>query len=220
MAIVLLSGGIDSTTTLAIAISDGFIPAVIHYNYRQRNEKKELLAFKKIASAYKITKKLVVSMDFLSQIGGSALTDKSIPIPTRLPYPGEILPTYVPFRNGIMLSIASAWAEVVGARAIYIGAVEEDSAGYPDCTEKFIKTMEKAINLGRKPESTLKIIAPLLHHTKSQIVKIGQKLGVPYKLTWSCYEDKKIHCGICPACILRKKAFSEAKMKDPTKYEK
>ena len=158
-------------------------------------------------------------MDFLKIIGGSALTDENIPMPEEMPAKGEIPATYVPFRNGIMLAVAAAWAEVIGASKIFTGFVEEDSSGYPDCREIFVNAMEKAINLGRRPEGKVEIIAPLLHKTKAEIVSIGTKLKIPYELTWSCYLGGEYHCGKCPACRLRKKAFIEARIKDPTIYE-
>ncbi|RKZ32774.1 7-cyano-7-deazaguanine synthase, partial [bacterium] len=141
----------------------------------------------------------------------------SIPVPEQSPDAGEIPSTYVPFRNGIMLSIAAAWAEVIGAGTIFAGFVEEDSSGYPDCREIFVNAMEQSINLGRRPERKLKIVVPLLHMRKSEIIKLGIKLNVPYELTWSCYLGGDNHCGKCPACRLRRKAFSELGIPDPRK---
>ena len=219
IAVVLVSGGMDSATSLAVAASEGYRLALLHFDYGQRSQAKEREAFEKLAQHFGAERKLVVPMDFLKVIGGSALTDESIPVPTQSPAEGEIPPTYVPFRNGIMLSIAAAWAEVIGANAIFTGFVEEDSSGYPDCREVFVEAMERAINLGRRPESALKIRAPLLHLRKSEIVKLGTRLGVPYQITWSCYLGGEKHCGVCPACRLRKKAFAESGIPDPTEYE-
>jgi 7-cyano-7-deazaguanine synthase len=220
LAVVLLSGGMDSTTVLAIAIEAGYIPAPIHFDYRQKNRHKEQIAFEAIVNHYKISNKLVVSTDFLAQIGSSALTEDSIPIPVTPIDPAEIPSTYVPFRNGILLSMAASWAEVIGARAIFTGFVEEDSSGYPDCREKFVNAMESAVNLGRKPRSILSIITPIIHLTKSEILKVGYKLKVPYHLTWSCYTGNDTQCGVCPACRLRKKAFTEIGIPDPVGFER
>ena len=217
LAVALLSGGMDSATALGIAISEGYMPALIHFDYGQRNRAKEQAAFEALAAHYGVAQKLIVPLDFLKAIGGSALTDASLDIPREIPPQGEIPITYVPFRNGIMLSLAAAWAEVIGAKAIFAGFVEEDSSGYPDCREKFIAAMEHTINLGRRPESALKIFAPLLHLRKSEILKLGMKLGVPYELTWSCYLGGDYHCGECPACRLRKKAFAEIGIADPAR---
>ena len=218
LAVVLVSGGMDSATALGIAASEGLRLALIHFDYGQRNRIKEQQAFDKLAKHYEAENTLVVPMDFLKIIGGSALTDESIPVPEKKPSENEIPITYVPFRNGIMLSIAAAWAEVIGAKKIFTGFVEEDSSGYPDCREIFVKSMNESINLGRRPESAVDIIAPLLHLKKSEIVKIGTKLGVPYEFTWSCYLGGEKQCGKCPACRLRKRAFAEAGIEDPVKY--
>ena len=219
LCVVLVSGGMDSATVLGIAAFLGYSIAAIHFNYNQRSKDKELQAFDALCDFYGVKRKIAVDMSFLSVIGGSALTDDAIAVPDNLPETGEIPPTYVPFRNGIMISMAAAWAEVIGAKKIFVGVVEEDSSGYPDCRESFIKAMEEAVNLGRKPESELRIVAPLIHLRKAQIVKIGVTLGVPYELTWSCYHGREKHCGKCPACRLRRKAFSEAGIPDPTVYE-
>ncbi len=218
LAVVLVSGGMDSATALGIAAREGHRLALLHFDYGHRSRHREREAFEALAAHFRAEAKLVVSLDFLRQIGGSALTDERIPVPKRAPREGEIPPTYVPFRNGIMLSIAAAWAEVLGAKKIFAGFVEEDSSGYPDCREVFVDAMERAVNLGRKPEAAVEIVAPLLHMSKPQIVKLGAELGVPYELTWSCYEGGSVHCGECPACRLRKKAFRLAGVKDPTKY--
>jgi len=220
IAIILVSGGMDSATAVAIAANEGHNLALIHFDYGQRNQANESNAFEALAKYYKAEKSLIVPMDFLKAIGGSALTDDSIEIPrTQIPS-GEIPATYVPFRNGIMLSMVSAWAEVIGARRIFTGIVEEDSSGYPDCRDEFVAAMQNAINLGRRPENELEIVTPLIHKRKSEIVKLGEKLGVPYELTWSCYFGNDVHCGECPACRLRKKAFEEANIQDPTLYAK
>jgi len=218
LAVILLSGGMDSATALGIAASKGYRLAPIHFDYGQRNRLKERQAFDNLTKFYNTEKTLVVPMDFLKTIGGSALTDESIPVQQRMPSENEIPSTYVPFRNGIMLSLAAAYAEIIGAKAIFTGFVEEDSSGYPDCREIFVDAMNKAVNLGRRPESSVEIIAPFLHLRKSEIVQLGTKLGVPYQFTWSCYLGGKKQCGKCPACRLRRKAFAESGIEDPVEY--
>jgi len=219
LAVVLLSGGIDSAVTAAIA-NTSYRLAIIHFNYGQRNQSEETKAVKKLVRHFKPEKYLEVDLKFLTEIGGSSLTDRSLEIPQTMPQKGEIPNTYVPFRNGIMLSISSAWAEVIGAKHIFTGVVEEDSSGYPDTREVFIRAIETAINLGRRPESKLTIHTPLIHMRKSAIILKGVELGVPFDATWSCYRGGAIACGTCPSCRLRKQAFFEAGVIDPIKYEK
>lgn len=212
-AVVLLSGGMDSATTLAIAIRRHQIIA-LHFNYHQRTEKKELWCFKKLCEFYKVEKQMIFDMDFLKVIGGSTLIEGCGSIPKPSFKRGKIPSTYVPFRNGIMLSIATAVADRYGARYIYIGAVEADSSGYPDCRQKFIRSFEKAVEGGTK-SGNIKIIAPLITMSKEKIVKIGIKLGVPYEYTWSCYKSNEIPCQECESCILRAKGFEGAGLRDP-----
>lgn len=217
LSIVLVSGGLDSAVTAAIAAEKGET-AFLHANYGQRTEQKELRAFHKIAGHYKVEKKLVVNLGYLAQIGGSALTEHSIEVP-----PGDLenldVPaTYVPFRNAHLLSVAVSWAEVIGAGSIYIGVVEEDSSGYPDCRESFIKSFEKTVSLGTRPETVVKIETPLLKSKKSELIKTGADLGAPFELTWSCYSTELYACGECDSCLLRLKGFKEAGLKDPIKY--
>ncbi|MBI3037437.1 7-cyano-7-deazaguanine synthase, partial [bacterium] len=159
---------------------------------------------------------LVVESNFFRQIGGSALTDDSIPIPTKLS--NGIPVTYVPFRNANILSMAVSWAEVIEAKRVFIGAVEEDSSGYPDCRETFFSAFNEMISKGTKPGSEIRIEAPLLHSKKSEIVKMGFELGVPFNLTWSCYQSQSQACGVCDSCRLRLKGFSDAQVKDPIPY--
>lgn len=228
IAIVLVSGGMDSLVTAAIANLENAM-AFLHLNYGQRTEQRELKAFNDIADFYSVKKRLIVDVKYLKEIGGSALTDEKIEVPTHIPHPtpdtgirGQVsnIPiTYVPFRNAHLLSIAVSWAEVAGAKKIYIGAVEEDSSGYPDCREVFYKAFEKAIDVGTKPETKIEIITPLIHMKKSAIVKKGVELGAPFQLTWSCYKDNNIACGECDSCRLRLKGFREAGVADPIKYE-
>lgn len=219
LAVILTSGGMDSSTILAIAANLGLEIAAIHFDYKQRNRIKEHEAFIELSKFYNARYTFVSKLYTLGEIGGSALTDYSIDIPKEIPIENSRIPsTYVPFRNGIMLSIAAAWAEIIKAKSIFIGVVEEDSSGYPDCSEKFIISMGQCINLGRKPESAVNLIAPIIHLKKSQIVKIGESLDLPYEKTWSCYRSGDIHCGECPACKLRRRAFIDAKVPDLTSY--
>jgi len=226
LAVVLVSGGMDSCVTAAIA-NEKYRSAFLHVNYGQRTEARELLAFNEIADFYKAEKRLTVSLEHLRIIGGSSLTDESVPIPfvesaqSAIQNPKSTIPsTYVPFRNAHLLSIATSWAEVIGARKIFIGAVEEDSSGYPDCRETFYQAFNKVIELGTKPETRVEIITPLIHMKKSEIVKKGMELGAPFYMTWSCYQNSEKACGRCESCGLRLKGFREAGIKDPIPYEK
>jgi len=219
-AIVILSGGMDSTTAAFIAKKQGFEIIPVHFNYSQRTEKRELKAFNDICDYLKIDKekRYVIDLPFFKQIGASALVDEKIEVPTDGIKPG-IPVTYVPFRNGIFLSIAAAVAEKEGAEAIYIGVVEEDSSGYPDCTEEFIQNMQKAINSGTKPETHIEIKTPLIHLKKEDIVKKAVEVGVPLELTWSCYKEEEKACGVCDSCRLRLKGFEKAGIKDKISYK-
>jgi len=226
LAVVLVSGGMDSCVTAAIA-NEKYRSAFLHVNYGQRTEARELLAFNEIADFYKAEKRLTVSLEHLKVIGGSSLTDESVPIPcvdsarSAIQSPKSTIPsTYVPFRNAHLLSIATSWAEVIGATKIFIGAVEEDSSGYPDCRETFYQAFNKVIELGTKPETRVEIITPLIHMKKSEIVKKGMELGAPFHMTWSCYQNSEKACGKCESCGLRLKGFREAGIKDPILYEK
>jgi 7-cyano-7-deazaguanine synthase len=230
LAIILVSGGMDSCVTAAIA-NEKYRLAFLHVNYGQRTEARELRAFNEIADFYKTEKRLSVSIEHLKVIGGSALTDTSIPVPESSGAQSEIrnpksaieesaIPTtYVPFRNAHLLSIATSWAEVIGATRIFIGAVEEDSSGYPDCREVFYRAFNQVIMMGTKPETRITIETPLIHLKKSQIVKKGAELDAPLHLTWSCYQNSEKACGRCESCALRLKGFNEAGVKDPIQYE-
>ncbi len=223
LAVVLVSGGMDSCVTAAIA-HEQYRTAFLHVNYGQRTEARELRAFNEIADFYKAEKRLSVSIEHLKVIGGSALTDAGIPVPEPGPQhsalsPASIPITYVPFRNAHFLSIATSWAEVINATKIFIGAVEEDSSGYPDCRETFYRAFNKAIEMGTRPETRIEIVTPLIHLKKSEIVKKGLALGAPLHCTWSCYQASGKACGKCESCALRLKGFSEAGVKDPIPYE-
>ena len=218
LAIVLVSGGMDSCVTAAIANTE-YRLAFLHVNYGQRTEARELQAFNEVADFYKAEKRLVTSIEHLKVIGGSALTDTNIPVPEAGAPQSAIPTTYVPFRNAHLLSIATSWAEVIGARKIFIGAVEEDSSGYPDCRETFYQAFNKVIEMGTKPETRVEIVTPLIHMKKGEIVKRGVEFGAPLRLTWSCYQNSEKACGRCESCALRLKGFKEAGVKDPIPYE-
>jgi 7-cyano-7-deazaguanine synthase len=192
----------------------------IHANYEQLTENREFKAFEDICKHYGLDKKLVISLDYLKKIGGSALTDNTLDVPRGGEGLEEGIPiTYVPFRNGNLLAIAASYAEVVGTSFIYIGAVEEDSSGYPDCRLDFFKEYERAINLGTRPETKIEIKLPLIDMSKGEIVKLGKELDVPLKLSWSCYVGDEKACGVCDSCILRLKGFREAGFEDEIPYE-
>ena len=217
-AICILSGGMDSTLASYMAKNDEYEIIAVHFNYGQRTQDRELKAFRDICDDLKILEKYEIDIPFFTQIGASALTDKTIDVPTGGIEAGVPI-TYVPFRNGIFLSITAAIAEKEGATAMYIGVVQEDSSGYPDCTDQFIQDITKAINQGTKEETKIEIITPLVHLTKAQIVEEAIKLNVPLEHTWSCYKEEEVACGVCDSCRLRLNGFFEAKQKDPIKYK-
>ncbi len=218
-AVCIISGGMDSALSAKIAQNEGYEIIALHFNYGQRTEKKELACFRKIAEDIGATECYEIDLPFFEQIGASALTDRSIDVPTGGLEDGVPV-TYVPFRNGIFLSIAASVAEKHGAKALFIGVVEEDSSGYPDCRESYIKAMEKAINLGTKDETNIKIKMPLVAMKKSQIVRKALEMDVPLEHTWSCYKDEEAACGLCDSCRLRLKGFEEAGVSDPISYAK
>ena len=217
-AICILSGGMDSTLASYIAKNDGYEIIAVHFNYGQRTQDRELKAFRDICDDLKILEKYEIDIPFFTQIGASALTDKTIDVPTGGIEAGVPI-TYVPFRNGIFLSITAAIAEKEGATAMYIGVVQEDSSGYPDCTDQFIQDITKAINQGTKEETKIEIITPLVHLTKAQIVEEAIKLNVPLEHTWSCYKEEEVACGVCDSCRLRLNGFKIAGVKDPIPYK-
>ncbi len=224
LSIVLVSGGMDSCVCAAIA-NGLYRPAFLHVNYGQRTEASEMKSFNEIADYYKVEKRLVVCLEHLKVIGGSALTDTNIPVPEPNAHNSKLrttsIPsTYVPFRNAHLLSIATSWAEVIGATKIFIGAVEEDSSGYPDCRETFYQAFNKVIETGTKPETHIEIVTPLIHMKKSEIIRKGVELEAPFNLTWSCYQASEKACGRCESCALRLKGFKEAGIQDPIPYEK
>ena len=216
-AVCIISGGMDSALSAKIAQEESYEIIALHFNYGQRTEAKELECFRKISNDVEAIETYEIDLPFFEQIGASALTDKSIDVPTGGVEEGVPV-TYVPFRNGIFLSIAAAVAEKHGAEALFIGVVEEDSSGYPDCRESYIVQMQKAINMGTKEETCLEIKMPLVDLKKSQIVKKSLELNVPLIDTWSCYQSEEKACGVCDSCRLRLKGFKEAGSIDPIPY--
>ena len=216
-AVCIMSGGMDSTLAAYMMKDEGYEIIGLHFNYEQRTQTKELEAFHSICKQLEVKDPYVVNLDFFSSIGASALTDRSIEVPTSGVEEGVPV-TYVPFRNGIFISIATAIAEKEGAEVLSIGVVEEDSSGYPDCRESYINSMQKSINLGTKDETVLKIKMPLVHLQKSQIVKEAVNRKVPLELTWSCYQSEQKACGVCDSCRLRLNGFEKAGIKDPIAY--
>jgi 7-cyano-7-deazaguanine synthase len=217
-AICILSGGMDSTLASYMAKNNGYEIIAVHFNYGQRTQDRELKAFRDICEDLEILEKYEIDIPFFTQIGASALTDKNIDVPTGGIEAGVPI-TYVPFRNGIFLSITAAIAEKEGATAMYIGVVQEDSSGYPDCTDSFINDMKKAINQGTKEETKIEILTPLVHLSKAQIVQEAIKLNVPLEHTWSCYKEENEACGVCDSCRLRLNGFKIAGVKDPISYK-
>jgi len=218
LAICLVSGGMDSCVAAAIAREENDELAFLHVSYGQRTEKREREAFENLADFFDVEKRLVISLEHLASIGGSSLTDASIPVTTAdLSAPG-IPSSYVPFRNAHLLSAATSWAEVIGADAIYIGAVAEDSSGYPDCRPEFYEAFQDVVNIGTKPETNVEIRTPVIALRKSEIVSRGLELAAPLHLTWSCYKESELACGNCDSCALRLRAFREAGAADPIPY--
>lgn len=219
-AVVLLSGGMDSCVVTAIANQTHRL-ALLHTSYGQRTERRERRSFDEIADFYNVRERLAIRLDSFAQIGGSALTDKSIEVPESgeaLAPHAKIPVTYVPFRNAHFLSAATSWAEVIGATAIFIGAVAEDSSGYPDCRPEYYRAFEELIRQGTRPETHIEIITPVIKMRKSEIVRRGLELGAPLANTWSCYQFEDVACGACDSCRLRLNAFTEAGVSDPLAY--
>jgi 7-cyano-7-deazaguanine synthase len=218
LAICLVSGGMDSCVTAAIANEENDELAFLHVSYGQRTEQREREAFEALADYYDVSLRLVISLEHLAHIGGSSLTDSSIAVTPADLTSRSIPSSYVPFRNAHLLSAAVSWAEVIGASAIYIGAVAEDSSGYPDCRPEFYAAFQSAIDLGTKPDTNISIRTPVIHLRKSEIVRKGLELGAPLQLTWSCYQSTDRACGNCDSCALRLRAFREAGESDPIPY--
>ena len=218
LAICLVSGGMDSCVTAAIARVENEELAFLHVSYGQRTEARERRAFEELADFYGVTRRLAVSLEHLARVGGSSLTDPSIPV-SEADLSAQGIPTsYVPFRNAHLLAVAASWAEVTGARRVYIGAVAEDSSGYPDCRPEFYEAFQRVIDVGTRPETRVEVRTPVIHMRKSEIVRRGLELGAPLRLTWSCYSGEERACGRCDSCALRLRAFREAGLEDPIPY--
>jgi 7-cyano-7-deazaguanine synthase len=237
-AVVLLSGGMDSCVTAAIA-RERHGPenvAALHAGYGQRTQERELRAFTEIADFYGIRERLVVQLDHFRAIGGSALTDVRIAVPENALGESErqkrtaeerqqgarssIPVTYVPFRNAHFLSVAVSWAEAIGAEVVYIGAVAEDSSGYPDCRPEYYRAFQELVRVGTRPETKIEIATPVIAMKKSEIIRRGVELGAPLHLTWSCYQSEDAACAVCDSCLLRLRAFAEAGVPDPIAYRR
>ena len=234
--VVLLSGGMDSCVTAAIARERHGAEniAALHAGYGQRTQARELRAFMEIADFYEMRERLVVKLEHFRAIGASALTDERIAVPENALGESEggkqsaapnghgakssIPITYVPFRNAHFLSVAVSWAEAIGAQAVYIGAVAEDSSGYPDCRPEYYRAFQELVRVGTRPETKIEIATPVITLKKSEIIRRGTELGAPLHLTWSCYQSEDAACGACDSCLLRLRAFAEAGIPDPIRY--
>jgi len=220
LGIVLLSGGMDSCVTAAVAAKTHRL-AALHSDYGQRTQARERRAFDEIADRLGIARRMVIDQRYMTSIGGSALTDRSIEVPGAdlvAANQGEIPVTYVPFRNAHFLAAAASWAEAIGATAIFIGAVEQDSSGYPDCRPEYYRVFNELIATGTRPETAIRIETPLIGLSKAEIVRAGAHAGAPLELTWSCYRDEEVACGVCDSCALRLNAFAAAGVPDPIRY--
>ena len=215
-AVVLLSGGMDSCVCAALAARDHEVAAV-HVSYGQRTEERERQSFMAICQRLNIYDKLMIRNEALRAIGGSALTDETIAVPEAEEVGRTIPVTYVPFRNAHFLAVAVSWAEVLGAQKVYIGAVEPDSSGYPDCRPAYYQAFNQVVKTGTK-EGLIEIVTPLIATRKAEIVQLGLELGAPFDLTWSCYSREDRACGVCDSCVLRLRAFGAAGAQDPIPY--
>lgn len=218
-AVCLLSGGMDSSTLAYVARSEGYDICALHLNYGQRTETKELACAKKIASLLDAQEFVEVDVGYFSKFGASSLTDKDISVETFDPARAHLPNTYVPFRNANLLSIATSFAEAKGAEAIFIGVQSLDYSGYPDCRPQFIEAFQKVIDLGTKDTTKITLKTPFIRLTKTDILRIGMKLGVPYEHTWSCYRNEGAACSTCGSCHFRKEAFDAIGIRDPIEYE-
>lgn len=222
-AVVLLSGGMDSCVTAAIARLTHDV-ALLHASYGQRTMRRERRSFDAIADFYEVSERLIVELNYFPAIGASALTDSQIAVPEQnstthaVVRPTEIPVTYVPFRNAHFLSVAVSWAEAIGANAVYIGAVAEDSSGYPDCRPEYYRVFQELIKVGTRPETRIEIATPVIAMRKSEIIQRGIELDAPLHLTWSCYQGEDLSCGVCDSCVLRLRAFEQAGRTDPVAY--
>jgi 7-cyano-7-deazaguanine synthase len=218
-AVVLLSGGMDSAVTAAIAKSEGYELDCLHINYGQKTEERELKQFDELCDHFAVKNRLVTDIKFLTQIGGSSLTDNNMLITDADLDSTNVPSSYVPFRNANILAIATSWAEVLQADALFIGAVYEDSSGYPDTRRDFFDAFEVVIDKGTKPETNIQIVTPIINMGKDEIIQTGLNLGVPFEKTWSCYKNNDLACGKCDSCGLRLRAFGRLGIEDPLEYE-
>jgi 7-cyano-7-deazaguanine synthase len=218
LAVCLVSGGMDSCVTAAIAREENDALAFLHVSYGQLTERRERRAFEELAEHYGVSRRLATSVEYLARIGGSSLTDPGLPVAEADLSSRRIPTSYVPFRNAHLLSIATSWAEVIGAARVYIGAVAEDSSGYPDCRPEFYEAFQRAIDAGTRPETRVELRTPVIHLRKAEIIRRGSSLDAPLHLTWSCYRAEDLACGRCDSCALRLRAFREAGLTDPIPY--
>lgn len=218
LAVCLVSGGMDSCVTAAIAREETDALAFLHVSYGQRTEARERRAFEEIADHYGVEKRLAVSLEHLARIGGSSLTDASLPVAEADLASRDVPTSYVPFRNAHLLAVAASWGEVLHASSIYIGAVAEDSSGYPDCRPEFYEAFQRTLDVGTRPDTHIEIRTPVIALRKSEIIRRGLSLGAPLALTWSCYQAPERACGHCDSCALRLRAFHEAGVVDPVAY--
>ena len=214
LAIALVSGGMDSCVAAAVAAKESEL-AMLHVSYGQRTQQRELRAFEDIAEHYGVKRKLAADIGYLAEIGGSSLTDAEIAVESADLERTGVPASYVPFRNTHFLAIAVSWAEVIGARRVFIGAVEPDSSGYPDCREVYYRAFNELVRVGTRPETNIEVVAPLIKMKKAEIIKLGVELGAPLHLTWSCYKNSDSPCGDCDSCALRERGFKEAGVVDP-----
>jgi len=212
--IVLVSGGMDSLVAAAIAVQE-CTPAFLHVSYGQRTQQRELECFHRITDHYEVRHRLVVRADALAKIGGSALTDNRIPVEDAVAVGNRVPATYVPFRNTHLLAAAVSWAEVLGAQRVYIGAVEQDAPGYPDCRREYYQVFNELIEVGTKGDPPIRVYTPLIGLSKVEIVQLGARMRAPFELTWSCYRSEERPCGTCHSCVVRAAAFREASLPDP-----
>lgn len=217
LAVVVASGGLDSCVAATLAGRDHRL-AMFHARYGQRTSERELRAFHDIADALQAELRLVIQLDFYSTIGGSSLTDARIPVPLDGVIENIVPPTYVPFRNASLFAAATAWAEVIGAEAIYVGINQVDSSGYPDCTTAFLETFNRLIECGTKTGRNIRIVAPLIEWSKQEIVRVGIQVGAPLDRSWSCYQRNDKACGVCDSCRLRLQGFQKNNLRDPIPY--
>ena len=218
LAVCLVSGGMDSCVTAAIAHEENDELAFLHASYGQRTERRERQAFEDLADYFNVKSRLVISLEHLARIGGSSLTDASIAVASPDLASRTIPSSYVPFRNAHLLAAAVSWGEVIKASSIYIGAVAEDSSGYPDCRPEFYDAFQNVVDIGTKPETRITIETPVIGMRKSEIIQKGIELGAPLQMTWSCYQESELACGNCDSCALRLRAFREAGVADPIPY--